>query len=217
MLRLFGALAVLCAATAGAAAVQSPSLQDRLQIGLLLIAIDPRPDHLRISEAMRVGNPGPPVTRDVHFALPPAAAYVTIHRGLRAPRDMPDGFAGTLVFRTGVTEIVYSYALPSSEAMVLSRMFPFRIQRLEVVVGVPGVRVDVQGGTPLPPLRLGDQLLARWEARDVAAGTPVVIALQALPVSRAWIPAATAAAVAVVLAAGLAAGLRRRSKGLISW
>jgi hypothetical protein len=209
-------LVIICAgALAGAvspALAQPPSLE-RLQIGLLLVAIDAAGDYLSISEAMRVSNTGPAVRRDVQFVLPPSAAYVTFHRGIRAPRDTSAGFADAIEFPTGVTEIAYSYALPATGAAAIVRVFPLRVQRLEIIVRGPGVRAVVQHGRMLPPLRAGDQLVARWEVRDVPSGIPVVVELYGLRVARPWIPAAAAAGLAAVLVAGLAIAARRRADG----
>jgi hypothetical protein len=188
----------------------APRLPGSLEIGLLLLAIDAQPDHLRISEGLRVSNPGPPVARDVHITLPPAAVYVTFHRGLPAARVTTSGFTDSVRFPTGVTEIAYSYALPAGRDVVLTRVFPFRAHRVEVVVRGAGVALAVRGGTALPLLQLGSERLVRWELRDVPAGSPVIMALRGLPVTRTWIPAAAAAGLAAVLAAGLALYLRRR-------
>jgi len=180
-----------------------------LEIGLLLLAIDVQRDHVRVSEGMRVSNPGPPVTREVRVALPPGAVYATFHRGLRSPGEMAGGFADVVRFQTGITELAYSYALPAARELNLTRVFPFRARRIEVIVRGPGVALAVRGGTALPPLRLGDQELLRWELRDVPAGSPVTMMLRGLPVTRSWIPAAVAGALAAVLAAGLILWLRR--------
>jgi hypothetical protein len=199
--------AVLAAASAVSSAPAQPA--STLEIGLLLLAIDAQPDHLRISEGLRVSNPGPPVTRDVNITLPPAAAYVTFHRGLPAARVTAAGVMDAVRFPTGVTEIAYSYALPAGRDVVLARVFPFRARRIEVVVRGAGVALAVRGGTALPPLELGSERLGRWELRDVPAGSPVIMTLRGLPVTRTWIPVAVAAGLAAVLAAGLIFGLRR--------
>ncbi|MGH2348820.1 MAG: hypothetical protein ACRDFT_05055 [bacterium] len=181
-----------------------------LELGLILLAIDAQRDHLRISEGLRVSNPGPPVTREVSLTLPPAAVYVTFHRGLPAARVTDAGVTDSIRFPTGVTEIAYSYALPAGRDAVLTRVFPFRAHRIEVVVRGAGVALTVRDGTALPLLQLGSERLARWELRDVPAGVPVIIGLRGLPVTRNWIPVAVAGALALVLAAGIAVAVRRR-------
>ncbi|HEV8353418.1 MAG TPA: hypothetical protein VGR24_04390 [bacterium] len=203
-------LLFVCTGILGIPAAGSPAgAAGSPEIGLLLLAIDVQRDHLRISEGMRISNPGPPVTREVRIALPPGAVYATFHRGLPSPREIAGGVVDSVRFQTGITEVAYSYALPAARELALTRVFPFRARRIEVVVRGPGVAVAVRGGRALPALRLGDQELRRWELRDVPAGSPVAVTLRGLPVARTWIPLAVAGALAAILAAGLILALRR--------
>lgn len=190
------------------AAAQGSASSSQVTIGLLLLAIDVQRDHIRVSEALRISNAGPPIEADVVFALPPAAQYVTFHRGLVAPKETPAGIADRLRIPTGLTEVAYSYALPTGARAILSRTFPFPVQRLEIAMRGRG-RLAAMQGQALPPLSLGNQEVQLWEVRGLPPGERVTLVLDGLPVSRPWMPAAIALGLAVALAAGLAAAIRR--------
>ena len=184
-------------------------LPGTLEIGLLLVAIDVRPDHLRISEGLRISNPGPPQTREIIVTLPRGATYVTFHRGLNSARGTPDGFVAPQRFPTGVTEIAYSYALAVGRETVLSRTFPLPARRVEIVVRGSGVQATVRDGVVVPPAEVGGERLQRWEVRDLPAAAPLVMSLRGLPTRRTWIPIAAAVGLAAVLSAVLLASLRQ--------
>lgn len=184
-------------------AVSQPS------IGLLLIAVDAQRDHLRVSEALRIANPGSPTVLDLRLSLPEGAQFVTFHRGLVHPMQTAAGFADRLPLRTGITDVVYSYALPSRRRTQIDRDFPLAVQRMEVVVRGRGVRLAVTRGRGLSPLVVGEESLPRWEVAKVTAGDPITITLDALPVSNPWWPYIGAGALGVVLSALFLAALRR--------
>lgn len=210
-MRVFILLCV-CAAILTVGAYDSPAagLPGTLEIGLLLVAIDVRPDHLRISEGLRISNPGPPQTREIIVTLPRDATSVTFHRGLNSARGTPDGFSAPQRFPTGVTEIAYSYALAVGREAVLSRTFPLPARRVEIVIRGSGVQATVRDGVVVPPAEVGGERLQRWEVRDLPAAAPLVMSLRGLPTRRTWIPIAAAVGLAAVLSAGLLASLRRR-------
>lgn len=205
-LRSLAGAAVIAALTASASAAPQT---DQIRIGLLLLAIDVHRDHLKISEAVRISNPGPPVALDVQFILPPAAQYVTFHRGLVQPKETARGFSDHLSFRTGLTEVAYSYALPTARRIMIARSFPFRLERMEVVVRGRGVAFAVMAGQPQSPLVISGEQLQRWEVRSVPAGGRIVIALDNLPTTVTWIAPAVALGLALVLGIGLAVAVLR--------
>jgi hypothetical protein len=186
------------------------ALEEAPSIGLLLIAVDAQRDHLRISEALRLVNPGAPRGLDLTLTLPPGALYLTVHRGMDGVRRQPGGFSGRIALGRGAHEVIYSYALPAGREQRLSRSFPLRARRVEIVVRGPRVRVAASRGAALPPIELGGASLPRWEARDIGPGEALEVELGGLPVSRPWFPRAVAAAFAVLLAGGLGAGARGR-------
>ena len=174
-------------------------------IGLLLIAVDAQRDHLRVSEAMRLVNPGPARELDLTITLPPGAVYLTFHRGLRAPLAVPDGFRDRLTLGRGVREVIYSYALPAGREQALTRAFPLRVERMEIVARGRGVRLTASHGEMLEALLVGGERMPRWEVRGLSAGESVTVMVRGLPVSRPWLPAAAAGIFAVLLAGGLTA------------
>jgi hypothetical protein len=204
--RLVVLVALLLAAQGNAAAAEDPP-----SIGLLLIAVDVQRDHLRVSEAMRVANDGPLRAIDLTFTLPAGAVYVTEHRGLRVQAFEPGRFRARLTIPRGISEIAYSYALPSGSTQILARTFPLRVQRLEMVIRGRGVRLTASRGGAMAPLDIGGEHLPRWEVLGLRAGDPVMFSLRGLPVSRRWLPPVAAAAFAVVLAGGLAAAMMVRT------
>lgn len=201
------ALAAVPAKASPAAAPPAP-----VSVGLLLVAVEVRRDHLWISEALRISNAGPPVTADLRFALPPQAQYPAVHRGLDAAVRTPDGFAATLRLGRGLTEIAYSYALASTSRTAISRTFPLPVRRMEIVVRPPSgrtIRLTANRGQSVPPLQVAGEGLPRWAVRSLPAGAAVTIALVGLPVSRPWLPASGALALAGVLTMVLMAHIRR--------
>lgn len=207
---LFGVTVAIWALLALApATVQGSAGSSQVTIGLLLLAIDVQRDHVRVSEALRISNAGPRVDAEIAFPLPPAAQYVTFHRGLVGPKETPTGFVDRLHLPPGVSEVAYSYALATGGRAVLNRAFPFPVQRLEIAMRGEGSLVAMQG-QPLPPLTIGDQKVQRWEVHGLPAGKRVTLVLDGLPISRPWMPAAVTLGLAVALAAGLIAALRRQ-------
>lgn len=172
-------------------------------IGLLLIAVDARRDHLLISEALRIANAGPPRRFDLTVMLPPDAAYLTVQRGLTVPEPVPGGFRDRVALQRGLTEIVYSYALPTGTEQTIVRAFPLAVRRMEVVVRGRGVTLSAPRGRELEALMVGGERLPRWQAPPLAAGQAFAFTLRGLPTSRPWVPAAAAAGFAALLAGGL--------------
>lgn len=205
-MRYVAGAAVIAALTASTSAAPQT---DQVRISLLLLAIDVQRDHVGISEALRISNPGPAVLRDVQFILPPAAQYVTFHRGLVQPKETARGFSDRLVFRTGVTEVAYSYALPTGQRATIARSFPFRLERMEVVVRGRSAAFAMMQGQPLAPLVISGEQLQRWEVRNVPAGGRIVIALDNLPTTVTWIAPAVVLGLALVLGVGLAVAVLR--------
>lgn len=204
LLLLLPALLGICAPPPADAGQGEPS------IGLLLIAVDAQRDHLRVSEALRLVNSGPPRPVDLKITLPPGAVYLTAHRGIDGLQPIPGGFSGRVVLGRGVHEVIYSYALPATRDHRLERAFPLHAARVEIVVGGPRVQFTASRGTALPPLTVGGESLLRWEARDLSPGVPIAVDLRGLPVSRPWVPRTAAAAFAAMLAGGLTAAATRR-------
>lgn len=183
-------------------------------IGLLLVAIEARRDHLRVSEALRVSNPGAPRVLDLTIRLPEGAAYLTFHRGVDHPVRTADGFTAPLPVPGGLSEIAYSYAVPTGSTATLVRSFPLRVARLEIVVRGRGAELRVDRGAAVEPLAAGGETLSRWEVSALAARAPVTIILDHLPVSRPWRPVAGAGALALFLGSGLTVRIvRRRNRG----
>ncbi len=205
---LLAILAILLVAVAGASAAPPPASQ--VSVGLLLLAIDARRDHLRISEALRISNTGLPKPLTLNVALPASAQYVTFHRGLRRPVETAEGFVDHPLIPTGITEVAYSYAIPSQRRTVVARSFPLRVQRLEIVVRGRGVRLLGMRGQALPPLDVGGESVARWEVTGVGADEPVILVLDDLPTSHPWRPVAASGALAAALCSGLLITVRRR-------
>ena len=195
---------VLGAQTVANAAAGEPS------VGLLLIAVDAQRDHLRISEALRIVNDGPPREMELLFPLPAGAVYLTVHRGVRTFALDAGGFRAQVRIPRGVGELAYSYALPAGSSRMLERTFPLRVQRLEMVARGRGVMLAASRGGAVAPLRVGGESLPRWEVRAIAAGEPVAFSLRGLPVSRRWFAGSAAGVFAVVLLGGLAAALKAR-------
>lgn len=180
-------------------------------IGLLLIAVDAQRDHLRVSEAMRVVNSGPARELELTITLPPGATYLTFHRGLRRPAAVPGGFRDRLVLGRGVSEVIYSYALPAGREQAVTRAFPLRVERMEVVARGPDLRLTASRGQMVDALIVGGEQLPRWEARGLGAGEPFTFAVRGVPVSRPWLPAAAAGLFALLLAGGLLAAAMARA------
>ncbi len=111
---------------------------------------------------------------------------------------------------TGITEVVYSYAVPAQRRTVLVRSFPLPVRRLEVVVRGRGIRLTGMRGQALAPLDIAGESVARWEVTDLPAAERVAFVLDGVPTSQPWRPAALAGALAVVLCAGLLMAMRRR-------
>jgi hypothetical protein len=181
--------------------------QPLVRISLLLLAIDAGRDHVRISEAFRVTS-----TRDLtqvrtRIILPPQAQYVTVHRGFVSSTQTGDGFTGLIRLRGPITEVAYSYALPTGSREVIARVFPFDVDRMEVVGRGRHVRLAVMRGRELSPVVVGNETLPRWEIRGVPAGERVVIGLTGLPVTSRWWPSAAAAGLAGILMVGLLKGV----------
>jgi len=206
------AVLVLAAVSAGAAPSAAVPSEADPSIGLLLLAIEARRDHLRVSEALRLSNPGAPRDLELTVRLPEGAAYLTFHRGVDHPVRTAEGFTTRLRLPGGLSEIAYSYAVPSGTSTTLVRSFPLRVQRLEVVVRRRGAGLRVDRGRAVEPLVIGGETLSRWEASAVAARVPVTIVLDHLPASRPWIPLAGAGGLAAVLGAGLTVRLLRRRR-----
>jgi len=198
--RLLILIVVLLAGQKGAEAAGTlPS------ISLLLIAVDVQQDYLRVSEALRIVNDGPQREVDLTFTLPAGAVYLTVHRGFRMPVVEAGGFRARLSIPRGVSEVAYSYALPSGSTRTLERTFPLRVHRLEMVTRGRGVALTASRGRLMEPLQIGAEHLSRWELRALPAGEHVVFSLRGLPASRRWFAGAAAAAFAALLAGGLAA------------
>ena len=206
------ALLVLAAVPAGAAPSAAVPRETDPSIGLLLLAIEARRDHLRVSEALRLSNPGAPRDLELTVGLPEAAAYLTFHRGVVDAVRTAEGFTTRLRLPGGLSEIVYSYAVPSGTSATLVRSFLLRVQRLEVVVRGRGAGLRVDRGRAAEPLVIGGETLSRWDVSALAARVPVTIVLDHLPASRPWIPLAGAGGLAVVLGSGLTARLLRRRR-----
>ncbi len=191
-------------------AATAASAPPRISIGLLLVAVDAQRDHLRVSEALRLSNPGPAAVLDLAVALPAGSQYVTFHRGLVRPVESPTGFRDRLMAPHGLLEIAYSYALPAEARTQVGRAFPLPVQRMEIVVRGGGVRLWADHGQALPPLTVGGETLPRWDAGRLRAEETITFVLDHLPVSRPWLPPAAAGALAAVLATGLGLRLTRR-------
>ena len=179
-------------------------------IGLLLIAVDVQRDHLRVSEAMRLVNAVPPRELDLTITLPPGAVYLTSHRGLHRPVAVPGGFRDRLTLGRGVSEVIYSYALPAGRQQTITRTFPLRVERMEIVVRGRGVGLTASRGQAVEALDVGGDRLPRWEVRGLHAGESLTFIMRGLPVSRPWFPLAAAGIFAVVLAGGLTAAAGAR-------
>ena len=206
--RLLGLVLPVLFLAGGAA--QSHAQEAGVSIGLLLIAVDAQRDHLRVSEAMRLVNPGPARNLDLTIKLPPGAVLLTFHRGLDAPRAVPGGFRDRLKLGRGALDVIYSYAVPAGRAQELTRAFPMPVRRLEIVLTGRGAHLSASRGRAVGALAVGSDRLPRWEVRELGAGQSVTLMLRGLPVSRPWLPPAAAAIFAAVLAGGLAAGARTR-------
>ena len=185
-----------------------------LSIGLLLLAIEARRDHLRVSEALRISNPGGSRPLELTIPLPEDAQYLTFHRGLHRPVRTAAGFRARLWIPGGLSEIAYSYAVPSGSSATLVRSFPLPVARLEIVVRGRGAALRADPGRAADPLAVGGETLPRWEVSALAAGIPVTIALHHLPASQPWRPFAAAGGLALVLGSGLTVRvIRRRRNG----
>lgn len=200
---------VIALAPIAAAAAPSPPAPPGVDIGLLLLAVDAKRDHLRVSEALRLSNTGPARTLELRVPLPEGAAYLAVHRGIERWLRTAAGFTAVLRVPAGISEVAYSYALPSGRTAVMVRSFPLRVQRLEVVARGRGVGLELDRGGPVDAVLLGAEALPRWEVRALPAGEPVTILLDRLPVSHPWLPAAGASGLAVVLGTALIRHLRR--------
>ncbi|HXF81231.1 MAG TPA: hypothetical protein VNN19_00550 [bacterium] len=176
------------------------------EIGLLLIAIDARRDHLRVSEALRLSNTAAARRVTLRLPLPEDAAYLTVHRGAARAVRTATGVAADVQLPTGLSELAYSYALPAGRAAVISRAYPLRVRRLEIVARGRAVQLVADRGGPAEPVSVDGERLPRWEARDLPSGDAITIRLDGLPVSN---PAQMRWAVAL-LAAALGADLLRR-------
>ncbi len=203
--RLLVLIVLLLGAQTGAKAAGIPP-----SVGLLLIAVDAQRDYLRIAEALRIVNDGPPREMDLLFPLPAGAVYLTVHRGVRTPAVEAGGFRARLTIPRGVSEIAYSYALSAGSTRLLERTFPLRVQRLEMIARGRGVMLAASRGEAVEPLQVGAESLSRWEVRGLAAGEPIAFSLDGLPTSRRWFPPAAAGAFAAVLLGGLAAAAKAR-------
>lgn len=202
-------LATVIALAPIAAAAAPPSAPPGVDIGLLLLAVDAKRDHLRVSEALRLSNAGPARTLELRFPLPEGAAYLTVHRGVERSVRTAAGFTAVLHVPRGIAEVAYSYALPSGRTAAVARAFPLRVLRLEVVARGRGAEVRLDRGRSVDPVPLGGEALPRWEVRMLPAGEPVTIRLDRLPVSRPWLPASGAVVLAAALGTGLIRHLRR--------
>lgn len=197
----------------------APAPERDVSIGLLLIAVDAQRDHLRISEALRISNPGRETRVNLRITLPPASQYVTFHRGLVRPVETDDGFRDQVRLRPGLTEVAYSYALPSNRRATLIRAFPLPVRRMEIVARGRGLSLRAGRGQALAPLAVAGEHLPRWEVRTVRAGEGITIVLAGLPVSHPWLPYAAAAVLAGVLVVALyirLAGAPARRGGVIA-
>jgi hypothetical protein len=203
------ALLLILALSSVTSAVAAPRAD--VAIGLLLIAVDAQRDHLRISEALRISNPGGETVVDLRITLPPASQYVTFHRGLVRPSETDDGFRDRIRLHPGLTELAYSYAVPSNRRATLIRSFPLPVQRMEIVARGRGISLRAGRGQPLAPLAVAGEHLPRWEVRTVRAGEGVTVVLAGLPVSRPWLPYVSAAILAAALVCGLVMRLVRTS------
>lgn|GEM_PF-1660690 len=203
---LVGAVVVVVALSAAGAVAAPP---DRPSIGLLLLAIDARVDHLRVSEALRISNPGRPRSIELRGGLPPGAEYLTFHRGVESYTRTEGGFAARVHLGTGLSEIAYSYALPTRRAAAIARRFPLDVQRLEVVARGGGTRLRLNRGRAIDPIRLDGESVPRWEVRGLPAGETLTLFLDHLPSSRPWLAPAAAALLAVMLSTGLIGRIRR--------
>lgn len=199
LLSMVGTLCVVTPAWAGPHA--------GLRVGLLLIAIDAQPDHVRVSEALRVTNAGDPRRLSVEIALPSRAQYVTFHRGIAAPVQTQHGFAGTIQLGHGITEVAYSYAVPTGSRDAIVRVLPFDVDRLEVVGRGAQIRLVDPAARELTPVIVGGDVLPRWEVRGVRAGRPILVEMAGLPVTSRWWPIGAAGGLAVILALGLLKGV----------
>lgn len=186
--------------------------QPPIRIGLLLLAIDAGRDHVRISEAFRVTSPRDLTQLQTRIILPPQAQYVTIHRGFVSSAQTDDGFTGLIPLRGAITEVAYSYALPTGSSEVIARVFPFDVDRMEVVGRGRLFRIAVMRGRELSPVVVGSETLPRWEIRGVPAGQRVVIGLTGLPVTSRWWPSAAAAGLGGILVLGLLKGVTSASQ-----
>lgn len=204
-------------AASAAPPTPTPSEAAEMSVGLLLVAVDVRRDFLRVSEALRISNPGLPVRADLRFTLPQGAQYLTLHRGLDEAVRTVDGFAVRPVAGRGLTEIVYSYALPTATRTSFIRAYPLPVQRMEVVVrGSPRarpIRLRATRGRSISPLLVAGESMSRWAVPRLPAGTAVTVTLEGLPVSVPWLPAAGALLLAAGLGTALVLHLRRPPRG----
>lgn len=215
---LFTAAAVcvtLLAVLAGGGSVSAaPASAAPVSVGLLLVAVDARRDHVRVSEALRISNTGPVVSLELRFALPEDAQYATWHRGLDGAVRTADGFVVRLRLPTGLTEVAYSYALATTTRTSFARAYPLPVRRMEIVARRHQprgkmIRVLATRGQAVPPLVVAGEMLARWELRNLHPGDAVTVILDGLPVSLPWLPPAAAGGLAAALAAGLVLRLTR--------
>jgi len=160
---------------------------------------------------MRLVNPGPRRVLDLAITLPPGAMYLTIHRGLQQPAAVPGGFRERVELPRGISEVVFSYALPAGRERAVTRVYPLRVERLEIVARGRGVGLDASRGQMAGELTVGGERLPRWEIRGLSAGQPFMFTVRGLPVSRPWLPPAAAGIFAALLAGGLGAAARARA------
>lgn len=153
-------------------------------------------DGIAVTEMLVVRNDGdgtyvglgpevaPGKTATLRFPLPPGAELMKVGESLMQCCVMPteEGFVDTMPVLPGVRTVLYVYTLPyRGRTLDLRRAFAYPAGGLDIFLADGVAEVDVPGFSQVGMMETSAGPYARWKGGGLAAGEPVVIRLQDVP------------------------------------
>ncbi len=218
MTRVWSVAAVLWVTMAAGLAAGAPAGRivpvPGLRVVLLGLAIDVHPGYVRISEVVHLQNSTSQTFRgDVVYPLPRGARFVTFHEGLSRPSVQDDRIVDQLTVPAGSShQAAYAYTVAGTGAIVLDRLLPLPVERLEVFTIAPA-GVHSPNLRAAPAMTREGRTYTRAMGLNVPAGSLPMTVL-GVPAVRRWPAPAAAGTLAALLSLGLgwaALSFRRRA------
>lgn len=147
---------------------------------------------VHVEETHRLRNPGtrvvyvPPAGRDAQrpawsTSLPASATHVEHPLGMKPEGMRVDGT--TVTFHgpvyVGEQELSFSYDVPlESVGAALTRTLPAGADRVRILAGADVGALHAKGFTPIEPVKVDERTLPAIEARNIAKGREIAVALE---------------------------------------